>query len=305
LLLPHVSLPGDPGGTVEDVRREIAAIEGELGAPADDGGKVAALCDRGLARAHNEDAFAVATGTTHGEGWSVLVVCDGVSSSSHAEQASAVAAKTACDVLAHFARAGDIEFESPAAAVTAAIRAAHVAVCAHGIESQSHDPPGTTIVAGVVWRRRLTVGWIGDSRAYWVSTRGSELLTRDHSWAMEAVAGGHVSEAEAMQSPLAHALTRCLGPLEVTDPDDPRGEGRRSIEEVEPDVRSRDLPEPGWVILCSDGFWNYFSSARDVSALVQSAGAGASPPLVARRLVTNALARGGQDNTTVVVYAHG
>jgi serine/threonine protein phosphatase PrpC len=308
LLLPHIALRGDAGNTLDDVRGELAAVERELQPPGDGGTGVAGVCDPGLARPHNEDAFAVASGTTQGERWTVLVVCDGVSSSSHAEQASAIAAKTACDALAHFARTGDVAVEAGAAAVTTAIRAAHVAVCAQGIESSGEDPPGTTIVAGLVWKRRLTVGWVGDSRAYWVSPHGSELLTRDHSWAMEAMASGQVTEAEAMQSPLAHALTRCLGPLEVTDPGDPTAEARRRIEEVQPDVRTRDLPEPGWIILCSDGFWNYFSPAAEVSALVRAADAagagGTAPARVARRLVNAALARGGQDNTTVVVYEY-
>jgi serine/threonine protein phosphatase PrpC len=230
-------------------------------------------------------------------------VCDGVSSSSHAELASAVAAKTACDALAHFARSGDVAFEGGAAALTTAIKAAHVAVCAQQIDTGGGDPPGTTIVAGLLWRRRLTVGWVGDSRAYWVSDQGAELLTHDHSWANEAVARGEVTELEASLSPLAHALTRCLGPLEIMDPDAPANALPR-IQEVQPDVRARDLPGPGWIVLCSDGFWNYFPAAAEVALLVRSLGAGASAPLVARRLVNSALVRGGQDNTTVLVHHH-
>jgi serine/threonine protein phosphatase PrpC len=128
-------------------------------------------------------------------------------------------------------------------------------------------------------------------------------LTEDHSWANEAVARGEVTEAEAMRSPLAHALTRCLGPLEISDPE-VAAAGKRRIGDVHPDVRARDLPGPGWVVLCSDGFWNYFSSAKEVAALVRGVGA-STPAVLARRLVNHALARGGQDNTTALVYEHG
>ena len=303
LFMPHVPLPGEPGSTVEDVRREIAAVELEIAPPTDDGLRIAGICDPGLRRPHNEDALAFATGMTHGERWSVLVVCDGVSSSTHAEQASTIAAKTACDALSHFARSGDVSLEPGGAAVAQAIRAAHLAVCAQGIDFQGADPPGTTIVVGLVWRQRLTVGWVGDSRAYWVSANGAELLTQDHSWAVEAVSRGEVTADEAMRAPLAHALTRCLGPLEVIDPDDPT----KRISEVSPDIRARDLPGPGWVVFCTDGFWNYFSPAAQVAPLVRSAGGGGSgstPARIARKLVNQALARGGQDNTTVLVYEH-
>jgi serine/threonine protein phosphatase PrpC len=298
LLVPRSGPPARPGPpphvAIDDARATLDALARDIPVAPDLAPRASAVCDAGLRRDHNEDAFAVAAGQMNGERWTVLVVCDGVSSSSHAEQASAIAAKTACDALAHFARSGDIAFEAASGAMAAAIRAAHLAVCAHGIEHAGNEPPGTTLVAGLVYKRRLTVGWVGDSRAYWVSPHGSELLTRDHSWANEAVAKGEMTEAEAMQAPLAHALTKCVGPLEVGD----------TISEIDPDVRARDLPGPGHIVLCTDGLWNYFPHAADVAALVAACGAGASPHAIARRLVNRALARGGQDNVTVAVFDH-
>jgi PPM family protein phosphatase len=304
LMLPHTSIPGDRGNTIDDARAELEVIDRETQVPVDDGSRIAGVCDPGLRRPHNEDAMASARGTTAGEAWTVLVVCDGVSSSSHAEQASAVAAKTACDALAHFASVGDVAHEAGSSAVAAAIKAAHIAVCAQDIDAGKGDPPGTTIVVGLVWKRRLTVGWVGDSRAYWVSDQGAALLTHDHSWANEAMARGEVTALEAAQSPLAHALTRCLGPLEVVDPDAPEGPGKRRIQEVVPDVRARDLPGAGWIVLCSDGFWNYFPTAEEVATLLRAGGPAASPAHVARSLVNHALLRGGQDNTTVLLHQH-
>ena len=157
------------------------------------------------------------------------------------------------------------------------------------------EPPGTTLVAALVFRATLVVGWVGDSRAYWISPRGAELLTRDHSWAAEAVLRGEMTDAQAMAAPLAHALTRCLGPLELS------GE---KIEEVAPDVCVRELSGPGHVVLCTDGVWNYFPSAHELAGVLRAAGAGASTALLARCLVNHALARGGEDNASVAVYAH-
>jgi len=98
-----------------------------------------------------------------------------------------------------------------------------------------------------------------------------------------------------MRQPLAHALTRCLGPLEV-------GEG---LELVEPDVRTREVTGPGLVVLCSDGLWNYFPGALDIARLLHD---GVDEPIsepaaVARRLLNHALERGGHDNVTVAVFA--
>jgi serine/threonine protein phosphatase PrpC len=162
-------------------------------------------------------------------------------------------------------------------------------------------------VVALVRGRRLTVGWVGDSRAYWVpadAKREARLLTRDHSWVCDAVASGALTEEQAMQSPLAHALTQCLGPLEIVDPDAASGLSQRRVQEVEPDVKSLDLRGRGHLVLCTDGFWNYFSAPADVASLVRSAGDGATAQGISRRLVNHALARGGEDNVTVVVYAH-
>lgn len=308
LLLPHVTMRGDPGSAVEDVRAEIAEIDREESST-EDSAPIGGTCHPGLARAHNEDTFTSAAGESRGEPWTVLVACDGVSSSARAELASSLASQVARDSLAQaMSEAAPARRARDERTVAASIRAAHEAVCVRAREpSASDDPPGTTIVLALVRGSRLTVGWVGDSRAYWVpadAQREPQLLTRDHSWVHDAVASGDLTEEQAMQSPLAHALTRCLGPLEIVDPGDTSGLSRRRVQEVEPDVASLDLPGPGHLVLCTDGFWNYFSAPAEVARLVRSAGQGATAQGISRRLVNHALARGGQDNTTVVVYAH-
>ena len=308
LLLPHAAMQGDVGSAVEDVRAEIAAIDREASAT-EDSAAVAGICHPGLARGHNEDTFTSAAGDARGERWTVLVACDGVSSSARAGLASTLASQVACDAVAEaMAERANARRGKDERTVAAAIQAAHEAVCTRAKEpAASDDPPGTTIVLGLVNGSRLTVGWVGDSRAYWVpadAKREAQLLTRDHSWVFDAVASGDFTEEQAMQSPLAHALTRCLGPLEIVDPDDESGLARRRVQDVEPDVKSFDLRGPGHLVLCTDGFWNYFSAPAEVARLVRSAGERATAQGISRLLVNHALARGGQDNVTVLVYAH-
>ncbi len=296
--------------SIDAIRAELIEVENELVHSPNEPSKVpiGATCDSGLRRHHNEDAFAMASGETGGDAWSVVVVCDGVSCSSHAEQASAVASKTACDALATFARtwtgAKKSEGTDASQAMSEAIRAAHVAVCAASqanpppdagaSETGPAEPPGTTIVAALLFGKRLTMGWVGDSRAYWLGTDGSELLTHDHSWVNEAVALGEMTEEEALLEPLAHALTHCLGPLELAGD---------SINELVPAIRERELDGSGFVVVCSDGLWNYFPHAEELAELVRSAGADATAPGIARYLTNHALARGGGDNVTVAVIA--
>ncbi len=290
LMLPRSNFTTPITETVEAARAELDRAEQVVAATRS--GPLAELCDPGLRREHNEDATAIAEGELDGDPFHILVVCDGVSSSTHAELASTLAAKVARDSLAHFARSGDILREGSASAMAACIRAAHVAICTASIEYGDGPPPGTTIVAALVFRKKLTVGWVGDSRAYWVSDQGAELCTTDHSWVNEAVARGEVTESEAMLSPLAHALTRCLGPLESDT---------RAVQEVAPDVRTKALPGKGKLVLCTDGLWNYFPTAAAIAGLVHGAGEDADPARIARFLVCHALAQGGGDNVSVAV----
>ncbi len=267
---------------------------GELEALTPGGGTVASVTHRGLRRARNEDAVCVITGETRGEPWAALVVCDGVSTSAQAGAAAAIAARVACDALAGYARGGETVRGAPTEAVARAVRLAHDAVCRAGLDAGGAEPPGTTLVAALVQRQRVAVGWAGDSRAYWVTASGAELLTHDHSWANEMVALGEMTEAEAMRAPNAHAITRCLGPLETLSDDGL----------PEPEVREVRLRAGGHVVLCTDGLWNYACAATEIAALVRAPGPGASPAEIARALVRHALASGGRDNVAVAVHAY-
>jgi serine/threonine protein phosphatase PrpC len=288
LFSAHYVVDSDRACTLESERAELRAVRAEFATPLPvDKSRAAFLSDRGMKRAENEDA----AGVEMGEGWTVLVVCDGVSSSNHAREASDIAATTACATLANFARARPLSSGGAVQAVSTAIRAAHAAVCSHRFEPRpTGEPPGTTIVVALVTGDRAVVGWIGDSRAYWITREGGELLTRDHTWVNEAVASGEWTEPEAMQQPLAHALTRCLGPLEWG-----------AAGSVEPDVVVRDMHGPGFLVLCSDGLWNYFARPLEIAALIDPTMGVAE---ASERLVNSALVEGAHDNVTVALYRH-
>ena len=300
LLLPRFNFSTAATRTIADTHADLA--HAETVAASTTPSTVAELCDPGLRRHHSEDATATARVEVTGQPFTVLIVCDGVSSSTHGGEAAAIAASVARDRLVDFARENDADGawksaspehvdERVSRAVNDAIHSAHLAICGAEIAYGDGAPPGTTIVAAVVFREKLTVGWVGDSRAYWVSERRAELCTTDHSWVNDAIARGALTESDAMASPFAHALTRCLGPLEGG-----ASEGSRA------DVRTKALDLPGRLILCTDGLWNYFPAADTIATLVRDAGKDAPASAVARFLVCRALAEGGGDNVSVVVH---
>ncbi|WBO66302.1 PP2C family serine/threonine-protein phosphatase [Streptomyces camelliae] len=255
-------------------------------------GPVAAVSDRGLRHHRNEDAFAVGhTALPDGTPAAVAIVCDGVSSATRPDDASLAAARTAGDaVLAALPRG-----THPQAALHEAIVAAAQAVNALADEpatAREHAPhqnaPACTIVGAVVTSGLLVVGWVGDSRAYWVPddrTAPAARLTEDDSWAAQMVAAGLMNEAEAYADERAHAITGWLG---------------ADAYELEPHTASFKPDRPGVVIVCTDGLWNYAETAGEMAEAVP-ADAAERPLHSARVLVGHALDGGGHDNVTVAV----
>ncbi|MFC6061806.1 protein phosphatase 2C domain-containing protein [Streptomyces ochraceiscleroticus] len=254
--------------------------------------RVAAVSDRGHRHHRNEDFFTVAhTALSDGSPAVLAVVCDGVSSATRPDEASQAAAETAAEsLLAALPREAH-----PQQAMHDAILAAAKSVDALAEEPEHpRDPyrqqnaPACTLVAAVAAAGVLTVGWVGDSRAYWIPddrTAPGARLTEDDSWAAQMVANNLMSEAEAYSDERAHAITGWLG---------------ADAYELQPHTAAFRPDRPGVVVVCTDGLWNYTEAAAELAALLPP-DAGERPLHSARTLVRHALDSGGHDNVTVAV----
>ncbi|MFC4906310.1 protein phosphatase 2C domain-containing protein [Actinomadura gamaensis] len=343
---PGNGAPATSGGT-ECVGCGEAAVDAEgycehcgLKQPADrdhlevaldtPGGPVAGVSDRGKRYARNEDAFAIAP---HNTGVAA-VVCDGVGSSPRPETASRAAADTAATEIASALGAG----ASPGDAVRAAVAKAAAAVSA--LADSPEQAPSCTFVAAVTGPDGVTVGWVGDSRAYWLSA--DDLRAGDPGDGDLADTGE--LNAAALNAELDAAYNAELsGDPNATTPDAetlPLGASRRLTDddswaafmvasgalteaeaeahpnahvitawlgadagEVRPHVRAFLPDRPGTLLVCSDGLWNYFPGAEELAAVLRNAQAdpAADPAGAARTLVRHALDAGGRDNITVAV----
>jgi serine/threonine protein phosphatase PrpC len=249
-----------------------------------DFGALAGVTDRGRRHFRNEDAMGLALTRTPGGLAALAAVCDGVSTSARPDEASLAAAQAALRVLTNELREGT----TPVEALPTALAAADAAVCS--LPGQSSNAPAATIVSGVVTADAVTVGWIGDSRAYWLPedhSFGGQLLTRDDSLAAELIAAGTLSEADATTSPDAHILTRWLGADALAR---------------EPHTETFQPPGPGLLLLCTDGLWNYRPEADGLARLARAKPA-STLAAATEDLLTFALEAGGQDNVTIVLIA--
>lgn len=249
---------------------------------------VAAASDRGLRHHRNEDYFALfEAATSGGAPATVAVVCDGVSSATRPDEASAVAAQAAAASMRESVPTGAHPQQAMHNALVAASDAVS-ALAAEGPNEPSKNAPACTIVGALRADGILTVGWIGDSRAYWVPddrAAPAARLTEDDSWAAQMVGAGIMNEAEAYADSRAHAITGWLG---------------ADAYEVDPHTASFKPDRPGVVVVCTDGLWNYAEPAEQMAEAVPS-DAGTRPLQAAQHLVGYALDGGGQDNITVAV----
>ncbi|PWD52582.1 serine/threonine protein phosphatase [Serinibacter arcticus] len=277
----YCELCGEPAASERDHYRESPAAW------------VGGACDRGVVHSKNEDAMALGVLEPDGD-VAVLVVCDGVSTAPDSDVASLAAARAAATVVLDGIRNADAPSAEQIRDLSALLGRAAIAGNEAVVETTGEDkagadnPPSCTFVAAAIDGPLVVTAWLGDSRAYWLPDDGvARQLSVDHSWAQEAIEQG-MPRIEAERARHAHAITRWLG----TDA---------------PDLAVRTdamvASTPGWVMVCSDGLWNYCSPAADLAALVHrtAEAVGSEPTTLAAELVTWANAQGGRDNITVAL----
>ncbi|GAA3621465.1 protein phosphatase 2C domain-containing protein [Microlunatus ginsengisoli] len=259
---------------------------------------VAACSDRGIRHDRNEDASAIAADAAPGSR-AVLVACDGVSTSTDSDVAALAAARAARDVLVAHNPAGiglpASRTAAVASAIGAAVAAANDAVIAHTAPN-SPNAASCTFACAVVEGDQATYGNVGDSRVYWIPDTGeAALLSVDDSVAQLRIDSGATRE-QAEAGPQAHAITKWLG---------------RDAPDLTPTTGTVQLTEPGWLVVCTDGLWNYASEPRALQhvfaeqiATIGSAGesaVGLDPLPLTEALVRWACDQGGKDNITVAL----
>ena len=144
---------------------------------------------------------------------------------------------------------------------------------------------GCTITACMFEPNEVTIGHVGDTRAYLWREGALQRLTTDHSLVGRLVEMGQLTEEEARNSPQRSIIYRAMG----TNPD------------VDVDLYHQSLQPGDRLIVSSDGVWEYFMN-EELEGLMGEASA---PESLANRLVDICLSRGADDNATVAaIFAH-
>lgn len=239
----------------------------------------------GMERDHNEDALFVMTGHVDGQeampDFGLFMVADGMGGHRSGEVASAISVRTVAkhltsDTILHlFDPDGRDQDRSLHEMISAALEDAN--------QSVVNEVPGggTTLTALILLGEQLTIGHVGDSRAYVIDGNGSQVITRDHSLVERLRELGQLTPDEAATHPQRNVLYRAIG------------QGAN----LEVDVVTHPVPHGGYVLLCSDGLWGVITDEA-IEHIIHTE---PTPQLACEELVRAANAAGGPDNITALL----
>jgi PPM family protein phosphatase len=222
--------------------------------------------DVGRQRSSNEDALLLEP--------PFFVVADGMGGARAGEVASQIATE-------EFGKEPDDEMP-PERLLEAIARSANKRIYELAAADESRRGMGTTLTAAMVVGDEVSLGHVGDSRAYRLRDGKLEQLTKDHSLVAELERTGQISAEAAEHHPQRSIITRALGP----EPD------------VEVDTYTMAGKAGDIYLLCSDGLTGMISDEEVTSILRGSESLEES----ADALVRAANQSGGKDNITVVLF---
>lgn len=164
-----------------------------------------------------------------------FILCDGVGGRQKGEVASKVFASALYEYGSKTLKGNNLK-EAMSFAVESAWK-----------ELDKYDTPNdkrkmaTTFVAVFLGNKKdILIGYIGDSRAYIVSTgkhAGIRFRTKDHSVIEDLVAANLITKEESKIHPMAHVITKAVQPCERT----------------EPTYHQLPVHSGDYIFLCSDG----------------------------------------------------
>lgn len=244
-----------------------------------------ALTDTGRVRDNNEDSVHL---WLRDDRFILAVVADGMGGAVAGEEASSIAVETienglkvlATEDAEHYTL---MEQDALIEQMKEAIYRANLNIVEKAVANPELKGMGTTLTMSVIRGSHITIGHVGDSRAYLVSGNDGHIMqiTTDHSFVQALVAAGHITEAEAEEHPMRNVLYRALG----------------QARDIEVDVYYEFLRAGDRLVLCSDGLTLHVKP-DEIAELALS---NEDPEVCSQALVDLANSRGGRDNVSVVI----
>jgi serine/threonine protein phosphatase PrpC len=244
--------------------------------------RVGAATDIGRKRSQNQDSIASCPEL------GLFVVADGMGGHRGGETASAMAVEIIPQVVRESLSKRGSDW-NPKEVVSEAILEANQRIFDRAQQQPQLQGMGTTAVSILFKNRKLTIGHVGDSRAYFFRDGSLWQLTRDHSLVQEKLRAGMITRAEVKTDRMKNVITRSVG----FEPD-------VSVETYEMETQPGDL-----LLLCSDGLSGLVDDDQIAEILRESHKNGRQDPDVleetVKTLINAANSNGGDDNISTIL----
>lgn len=206
------------------------------------------------------------------------VVCDGMGGANGGDIASKVASSKIAEIFKSF-NAEDTQ-ENLEFLVKFAVHEAGNLVYDMSIRDINLSGMGTTAVAAFIFKDKLHVVNVGDSRAYLINELGIKQLTVDHSVVQSMINNGDITKEQAIYHPSRNLITRSLG----------------TGINIPPDYFRFNIEPKDTILLCTDGLTNELRD-EEIYNIVRIS----SPQEAPEKLISAAKMRRGFDNITAAL----
>lgn len=239
--------------------------------------KVFTKTDVGMARSMNQDSFLVSEDNNNG--LNLYILADGMGGYKGGEIASKVAITAVSKYIIEKFDEIQKDKQSILNLVEDSIEFANSAIYEESEQDAELQDMGTTLEVVLIYKNKVYIGHIGDSRIYRVRKNKMKKITTDHSYVEKLIQDGDITREEAYNHPKKNLLIKALG----TD------------EEACPDMIYTVLNKNDVIIICSDGLTNMLRDGEILEVVREQ------NEECAEILVEEANLAGGLDNITVIV----
>jgi len=235
------------------------------------------LSDPGCVRKQNQDAYQI---EQLDRNTLLCVVCDGMGGAKSGNIASTLAIDVFVQEVKRSWKAS-LDQTKIDQILQSAAKLANFTVFDQAAQFEEFDGMGTTLVAALIHKKKVTVLNVGDSRAYGIDKGGIHQITKDHSLVQMMVERGELKPELAKSYPGKNFITRAIG-TEVS---------------VMCDIFHLDVSKGDFILLCSDGLSNLMDDQEILFEVVH----GVNKAHCCQRLLDIAKNRGAPDNVTSVL----
>ncbi len=241
--------------------------------------KVFTKTDVGQARSMNQDSLLVSE--NNDKGLNLYILADGMGGYKGGEIASKVAVTAVQKYITEKFDTISKDKESILDLIDDSIDFANSAIYDESEQDEELQDMGTTLEVLLIYKSKVYIGHIGDSRIYRIRKGKMKKITTDHSYVEKLIQDGEITREEAYNHPKKNLLIKALGTDKV----------------VEPDLLYTVLNKNDILLMCSDGLTNMIRENEILDIILSSE----EQKDVTEILVDKANEAGGLDNISVII----